>query len=202
MKAPAKPAAKATKATIAPVKPAEVTPETLEPAVIPKKTGGVGSILAAPVPSFMNSLNPPKPASRASEAAEPESYGEAEELTKEELKALRAMLIEERERTLVKLQEHVNEVTGESDNLPDEMDLATRQSEQAYLLRLADKEQKKLQEIDRALAKFERGEYGYCEGTGEPIGMKRLALRPWARHGIEFKERLERERGGRAKPGQ
>jgi DnaK suppressor protein len=82
------------------------------------------------------------------------------------------------------------------------MDLATRQSEQAYLLRLADKEQKKLQEIDRALAKFERGEYGYCEGTGEPIGMKRLALRPWARHGIEFKERLERERGGRAKPGQ
>ena len=170
--------------------------------MIPKKTGGVGSILAAPVPSFMNSLNPPKPASRASEAAEPESYGEAEELTKEELKALRAMLIEERERTLVKLQEHVNEVTGESDNLPDEMDLATRQSEQAYLLRLADKEQKKLQEIDRALAKFERGEYGYCEGTGEPIGMKRLALRPWARHGIEFKERLERERGGRAKPGQ
>jgi hypothetical protein len=52
--------------------------------VTAKKTGGVGSILAAPVPSFMNALNPPKPASRASEAAEPESYGEAEELTKEE----------------------------------------------------------------------------------------------------------------------
>jgi DnaK suppressor protein len=76
------------------------------------------------------------------------------------------------------------------------MDVATRQSEQAYFLRIADKEKKLLSQIDRALAKFERGTYGICEGTGEPIGVKRLMLRPWTRYSLEYKEALERETKG------
>ncbi len=75
------------------------------------------------------------------------------------------------------------------------MDVANRVSEQAYLLRLSDKEQKLLKQVNKALAKFELGEYGICEGTGEPIIFKRLKARPWTRYSIEYKEQLERERG-------
>lgn len=124
---------------------------------------------------------------------------EPRELLPEDLHRLRAMLLAERVQVKERLERHVAEAVEDSDNLPDEMDIASRQTDQAYLLRLADKEKKLLREIDRALAKFERGNYGICEGTGEPIGLKRLELRPWTRHSLEYKELLERERGGRGR---
>ncbi|MBX3211155.1 MAG: TraR/DksA C4-type zinc finger protein [Labilithrix sp.] len=65
------------------------------------------------------------------------------------------------------------------------------------MLRLADKERKLLVEIDRALAKFESDTYGICEGTGEPIGLRRLEARPWTRFSIAYKEQLERERAAK-----
>jgi DnaK suppressor protein len=120
-------------------------------------------------------------------------------LTADELKQLRKKLIEERAGVQERLLRHVQEAVDDNDNLPDEMDIAARQTDQAYLFRLADKEKKLLTEIDHALAKFERGIFGLCEGTGEPIGYKRLELRPWTRFSLEYKERLEREKGGRAK---
>jgi len=128
-----------------------------------------------------------------------EDDDEPRELTLEDLHRLRAKLVEERELVKVRLERHMNEAMEDSDNLPDEMDIASRHTEQAYLLRLADKEKKLLKEIDHALAKFERGNYGICEGTGEPIGLRRLELRPWTRHSLEYKEMLERERGGRGR---
>lgn len=130
-----------------------------------------------------------------------ESYDDDDivEPTREDLARLRARLVEERAAVIQRLQRHLAEAVEDSDNLPDEMDIATRQTDQAYLLRMADKEKKLLAMIDHALAKFERGVYGICEGTGEPIGLKRLEKRPWARHSVEYKEQLERERGGVAK---
>ena len=128
-----------------------------------------------------------------------EDEDEPRELTLEDLHRLRAKLVAERELVKVRLERHMNEAMEDSDNLPDEMDIASRHTEQAYLLRLADKEKKLLKEIDHALAKFERGNYGICEGTGEPIGLRRLELRPWTRHSLEYKEMLERERGGRGR---
>lgn len=124
---------------------------------------------------------------------------EDRELTQEELKQLRKRLLEERVAVQERLMRHMQEAVDDNDNLPDEMDIAARQTDQAYLFRLADKEKKLLSEIDHALAKFERGTFGLCEGTGEPIGFKRLELRPWTRFSLEYKERLEREKGGRAK---
>ena len=131
----------------------------------------------------------------------PHADEEVAELTQGELVRLKKALQEERSVVRARLDRHLAEAVEDSDNLPDEMDLATRQSDQAYLLRLADKEKKLLAEIDHALAKFDRGVYGRCEGTGEPIGIRRLELRPWTRHGLEYKERLEREKGGRGKGG-
>ncbi len=98
---------------------------------------------------------------------------------------------------LSRLDSHVTQATEDRDNLADEMDMATRHSDQAYLLRLADKEHKLLAEIDHALAKFEHGTFGVCEGTGEPIELRRLEIRPWTRYSLEYKEQLEREKGGR-----
>jgi DnaK suppressor protein len=75
----------------------------------------------------------------------------------------------------------------------DEADQATRNLDQSIVLRIADKDQRLLGEIEDALAKFEDGTYGVCEGTGDPIGYGRLALRPWTRYSAAYKELLERE---------
>lgn len=120
------------------------------------------------------------------------------ELTKKDLDGLKKALLEERGRVLSRLDSHVTQATEDRDNLADEMDMATRHSDQAYLLRLADKEHKLLAEIDHALAKFEHGTFGVCEGTGEPIELRRLEIRPWTRYSLEYKEQLEREKGNRA----
>ncbi|MEL6547977.1 MAG: TraR/DksA family transcriptional regulator, partial [Myxococcota bacterium] len=105
-----------------------------------------------------------------------------------DLKGLKKALMEERNRVVARLGNHVSQATEDHDNLADEMDMATRHSDQAYLLRLADKEHKLLAEIDRALAKFPDGTYGICEGTHEPIDLKRLEIRPWTRYSMEYKE--------------
>ena len=123
---------------------------------------------------------------------------EPQELSKKDLEGLKKALLEERARVLSRLDSHVTQATEDRDNLADEMDMATRHSDQAYLLRLADKEHKLLAEIDHALAKFEHGTFGTCEGTGDPIELRRLEIRPWTRYSLEYKEQLEREKGNRA----
>ena len=136
-----------------------------------------------------------KNTTEASEDLDAFEYEEEAELTREDISRLREKLHAERESVKARIERHMAEAMADTDNLPDEMDIATRQSEQAYILRLADKEKKLLREIDHALGKFERGSYGICEGTGDPIGLKRLELRPWTRYSIEYKEQLEREKG-------
>lgn len=131
-------------------------------------------------------------------AAQTEEVDGNGELGKKDIERLKKALLDERAQVLHRLDSHVTQATEDRDNLADEMDLATRHSDQAYLLRLADKEHKLLAEIDRALAKFENGSFGICEGTGEPIEMRRLEIRPWTRYSLEYKEQLEREKGNRA----
>lgn len=114
-----------------------------------------------------------------------------EEFSKEELDYFKKRLEEERERVKAKLAKRLEEMVTD-ENPADELDQAGRISDQAFLLRLADKERKLLANIEGALKKFDRGEYGYCEGTEEPISRKRLHLRPWTRYSIEYKEELER----------
>ena len=74
----------------------------------------------------------------------------------------------------------------------EEGDIAQRAAEQDYQLRLADKQHKLLDQVIEALAKLESGEYGVCEGSGEPIGFRRLEIRPWACYSVEYKEQLDR----------
>ena len=121
---------------------------------------------------------------------------EDDDLSDEELEYFRGLLLAERAKVRARLDRHVKESVFELDSLPDEIDQASRESEQTAMLRLADKERKLLAQIERALAKFDSGDYGVCEGTGDPIGRKRLKARPWTRHSIHFKELLERQKKG------
>ena len=115
-------------------------------------------------------------------------------LSKAELSSLYQKLIDERNRVLSGFDRHVSEALEDGDVLADEIDIAQRSTDQAWLFRFADKERKLLIEIEAALEKMRGGEYGRCEGTDEPIGFKRLELRPWTRYSVGYKELLEREK--------
>lgn len=77
----------------------------------------------------------------------------------------------------------------------DEGDRASRESSQTLELRARDRQRKLLRKIEQALVRIDRGEYGYCEETGEPIGLQRLNIRPVATLCLEAQEVREiRER--------
>lgn len=115
-------------------------------------------------------------------------------LTKKQVKGLYEKLIAERDRVTQGIGSHLSEAIHDTESLADEIDVAQRHTEQAYLMRFADKEQKLLREIEHALEKMREGEYGICEGTDEAIGFKRLEVRPWTRYSVAHKEQIERER--------
>ncbi|MEW6694362.1 RNA polymerase-binding transcription factor DksA [Tepidimonas thermarum] len=75
--------------------------------------------------------------------------------------------------------------------VPDPADRATIEEEHALELRTRDRERKLLKKIEQSLARIDSGEYGYCEETGEPIGVGRLLARPTASLSIEAQQRRE-----------
>ena len=77
-------------------------------------------------------------------------------------------------------------------NQPDELDRASMETDKALDLRTKDRARKLISKINDALKRIEDGTYGYCEETGEPIGVERLEARPVATLSIEAQERHER----------
>lgn len=75
--------------------------------------------------------------------------------------------------------------------VPDPADRATIEEEHALELRTRDRERKLLKKVQSSLAAIESGEYGYCEETGEPIGIPRLLARPTATLSLEAQQRRE-----------
>ena len=75
---------------------------------------------------------------------------------------------------------------------PDITDRASIETDVALEFRTRDRQRKLISKIDEALERIERGEYGFCEETGEPIGVKRLEARPVATLSVEAQERHER----------
>lgn len=84
--------------------------------------------------------------------------------------------------------EHLREDTS---IVPDPVDRATIEEEHALELRTRDRERKLLRKIDQSLALIDKGEFGFCEETGEPIGLKRLLARPTATLSLEAQQRRE-----------
>ena len=77
-------------------------------------------------------------------------------------------------------------------NQPDEIDRASMETDKSLDLRTKDRIRKLISKIDEALDRIEDGTYGYCEETGEPIGLDRMEARPVATLSIEAQERHER----------
>ncbi|MCS5604263.1 MAG: RNA polymerase-binding protein DksA, partial [Alphaproteobacteria bacterium] len=94
-------------------------------------------------------------------------------------------LVRDAKGTIQNLQE-------EDGQAPDIADRATTESERSIELRARDRQRKLVAKIDAALGRIEDGSYGYCDDTGEPIGLKRLEARPIATLSIEAQERHER----------
>ena len=92
------------------------------------------------------------------------------------------------------LLQHANETTEhlrENVLVPDPADRATIEEEHALELRTRDRERKLLKKVEQSLARIESGDYGWCEETGEPIGIPRLLARPTATLSLEAQERRE-----------
>jgi DnaK suppressor protein len=94
-------------------------------------------------------------------------------------------ILRESRETLENLQE-------ESQNHPDMADRASSESDRALELRTRDRQRKLISKIDAALKRIEDGTYGYCEETGDPIGLARLDARPIATLSLEAQELHER----------
>ena len=85
----------------------------------------------------------------------------------------------------------VHHMQDEAANFPDPNDRATQESEFGLELRTRDRERKLLRKIDSALLRIDDGSYGFCDETGEEIGLKRLEARPVATLCLEAQERRE-----------
>lgn len=108
----------------------------------------------------------------------------------EQLQFFRHRLLAERSELEVHLKE-VKTAIASHERDSDEADQASFEEELRLALRQADRESRLLNNIEAALKRVENGEYGYCEETGEPIGLPRLFFRPTAKLCIEAKERQE-----------
>jgi DnaK suppressor protein len=116
---------------------------------------------------------------------EPFMNAKQREYFRRHLLAWREELLRETNNTLHNLQE-------ESLQSPDIADRASAETDRAVELRTRDRERKLVQKIDEALQRIKNGSYGYCEETGEPIGLRRLEARPIATLSLEAQERHER----------
>jgi DnaK suppressor protein len=126
---------------------------------------------------------------------------ETNELTEEQLEELRQLLLAKRHEVIKSIDlMRIRDFESNPDDNIEEIDQASTNQMQTVQLRVLEKDYKLLREVNRALEKFNTGEYGLCEGTEEPIGYPRLRVRPWARYSIDFaeeKERMDRQSSSR-----
>ncbi|MDB5798652.1 MAG: dksA [Paucimonas sp.] len=99
--------------------------------------------------------------------------------------------LQQLERDLLKNAGETTEHLRETVLVPDPADRATIEEEHALELRTRDRERKLLKKVQQSLASIESGDYGWCEETGEPIGIPRLLARPTATLSLEAQQRRE-----------
>jgi len=106
------------------------------------------------------------------------------EYFRQKLLSWRDELVEESRETISNLQTEVRDVG-------DEAERATRETENSLELRTRDRYRKLINKINKTLARIDDGDYGYCEETGEEIGLQRLEARPIATLCLDAQERWE-----------
>src|SRR6185437_15338518 len=104
----------------------------------------------------------------------------------------RAKLEHWKDDILKEIRETLDSLQEENQNHPDMADRASSESDRALELRTRDRQRKLIAKIDAALKRIDDGTYGFCEETGEPIGVARLDARPIATLSLEAQEMHER----------
>lgn len=186
-KAPAKPLGKTT------AKPAKSLPASLTRAV-------TKSVERKPEPVRERAMAAarPKPAklrANVSSIVLPAGYhpSETEPFMSDKQRAyFRAKLLAWKEEIIRQNRETLQVLHEDTAQHADLADRATSETDRALELRARDRQRKLIAKIDAAIARIEDGSYGYCEETGEPIGLKRLDARPIATLSLEAQERHER----------
>lgn len=116
---------------------------------------------------------------------------EAEYMSDKQLDFFRACLEAQKEDLLSNAGETTEHLREDTSIVPDPADRATIEEEHALELRTRDRERKLLKKISQALIRIDSGEYGFCDETGEPIGLGRLLARPTATLSLEAQQRRE-----------
>ncbi|MBA4010870.1 DnaK suppressor protein [Phenylobacterium haematophilum] len=133
--------------------------------------------------------------STATMLAEKPEYRPSEDeefMNERQLEYFKQKLLNWKEDILRESRETLAHLQAETENHPDLADRATSETDRALELRTRDRQRKLISKIDEALRRIEDGSYGYCEDTGEPIGVARLEARPIATLSLEAQERHER----------
>ena len=130
---------------------------------------------------------PAKLSKKSYQPSESEKYMSAKHLN-----YFRQKLLDWREELLAESQETISNLKEEDWREPDPSDRASLETEAGVELRTRNRYLKLIGKIDAALKRIEDGTYGYCEETGEPIGLQRLIARPIATMTIEAQERHEK----------
>ena len=116
---------------------------------------------------------------------------DSEYMNEKQLEFFRTRLEGQRESLLSNAGETTEHLREDTVVVPDPADRATIEEEHALELRTRDRERKLLKKIEQAIARIDSGDYGYCEETGEPIGVGRLMARPTASLSLEAQQRRE-----------
>jgi DnaK suppressor protein len=218
-KATARPASRpalktgATSAAVASGKAAASVPKTKAAparAAAGREETAAGSPVPTPGTDELADKMKPSVVSKASEVmtktTKPNTAAQPEEriLTEEEIRAMSdddymnpAQLaffkarLQQLEKDLLKNAGETTEHLRETVLVPDPADRATIEEEHALELRTRDRERKLLKKVQQSLAAIDAGEYGWCEETGEPIGIPRLIARPTATLSLEAQQRRE-----------
>ncbi len=124
----------------------------------------------------------------------PKNYRPSEKeeyMNPKQLEYFRQKLLTWRQDLIEESQETINNLRGEVRDVGDEAERASRETENSLELRTRDRYRKLLGKIDQALSRVEDGSYGFCEETGEEIGLARLEARPIATLCLDAQERWE-----------
>ncbi len=115
-----------------------------------------------------------------------------EYMSENQLEHFRTILERWRDSLMEEVDRTIDHLRVDSDNFPDANDRATQETEFGIELRTRDRERKLIRKINSALERISQGTYGYCEKTGEEIGLARLEARPIATMSVEAQERYEK----------
>ena len=194
-KRPSPPVAKTAAPAKAPAASKKIAP-SLATTPIPPKILPMPTVVAAPVPTPVK--KDPRLANNwktktAHELIDAEviAMPDSEYMNDKQMAYFRLKLVQLKDDILANAGETTEHLREDTVVVPDPADRATVEEEHTLELRARDRERKLLKKIEQAIDRIDAGEYGYCDETGEPIGVPRLLARPTATLSLEAQQRRE-----------